>query len=192
MLLVPLSMMPLLYLPTGCSLSPTALPAPFDLVGTSSKSICRNPLMPLQISPLTVASYYCHFLGRHPDDTSLPDPSSRWWLLWHRFTISSDDVIELGGRVLFNPSTNPNPASYIAWADVLPLLDPSICLLGPFSFTVPASNPPGRTSSFRQMIPFQLWSSLTITLCVSSGILPPVLSSPPTSRSRWTRSCRAS
>jgi hypothetical protein len=69
--------------------------------------------------------YCCHFLGRHPDDTSLPDPSSCWWLLWHRFTISSDDVIEFGARVLFNPITNPNPASYIAWADVLPLLDPS-------------------------------------------------------------------
>jgi hypothetical protein len=41
------------------------------------------------------------------------------------------------------------------------------------------------------MLPFPLWSSLT-TLCVSSGILPPILSSPPTSRSRWTRSSRAS
>jgi hypothetical protein len=100
--------------------------------------------------------YYCHFLGRHPDDTSLPDPSSRWWLLWQRFTVSSDDVIEFGARVLFSPSTNPNPASCISWADVLPLLDSSICLLGPLSFTEPASNPPGRTSSFRQMLPFPL------------------------------------
>jgi hypothetical protein len=56
MLLVLLSMMPLLYLATGCSSSPPVLQAPFDLVGTSSKQICRNPLMPLRVSPLTVAA----------------------------------------------------------------------------------------------------------------------------------------
>jgi hypothetical protein len=131
--------------------------------------------------------YYCHFLGRHPDDNSLPDPPSRWWLLWHRFTSLPDDSIEFGPRVLFKPTTTPDPASYIAWADVLPLLDPSVCLLGPFSFTEPASNPPGRTSSYRQMLPFRLWASLT-NICISRGILPPILSSPPTTRSRWTRS----
>ena len=131
--------------------------------------------------------YYCHFLGCHPDDTSLPDPPSRWWLLWHRFTTLSDDSVEFGSSVLFNPATTPDPTSHIAWADVLPLLDPSICLLGPFSFLDPASNPPGRTSSFRQMLPFELWASLT-DICISRGILPPILSSPPTSRSCWTRS----
>jgi hypothetical protein len=73
---------------------------------------------------------------------------------------------------------------------VLPLLDPTVCLLGPFNFTEPSSNPPGRTSSFRQIVPFSLWASLT-SLCLTRGILPPVLSSPPTTRSRWTRSSRA-
>ncbi len=135
--------------------------------------------------------YYCHFLGRHPDDASLPDPSSRWWLLWHRFTRSSDSVLEFGARVLFNPLTTPDPASYIAWADVLPLLDPAVCLFGPVSFADPSSNPPGRTSSFRQMLPPRLWASL-VALCIARGILPPVLSSPPTARSRWTRTSRSS
>jgi hypothetical protein len=134
--------------------------------------------------------YYCHFLGCHPDDVSLPDPPRRWWLLWHRFTTTAADDIEFGDRVLFNPATTPDPDSYIAWADVLPLLDPAVCLLGPFAFTDPSSNPPGRTSSFRQMLPFSLWASLT-ALCLTRGILPPVLSSPPTTRSRWTRSSRA-
>ena len=134
--------------------------------------------------------YYCHFLGCHPDDTSLPDPPSRWWLLWHRFTTTAADDIEFGARVLFNPTTIPDPDLYVAWADVLPLLDPAVCLLGPFTFTEPSSNPPGRTSSFRQIVPFSLWASLT-SLCLTRGILPPVLSSPPTTRSRWTRSSRA-
>jgi len=133
--------------------------------------------------------YYCHFFGHHPDDTSLPDPTRRWWLLWHRFTTTASDNIKFGERVLFNPATTPNPASYIAWADVIPLLDPSVCLLGPLSFAEPSSNPPGRTSSFRQLLPFHLWESLT-TLCVSRGILPPILSSPPIARSRWTRTSR--
>jgi hypothetical protein len=41
------------------------------------------------------------------------------------------------------------------------------------------------------MLPFELWASL-IDICISRGILPPILSSPPTSRSRWTRSSRSS
>ncbi len=140
-------------------------------------------------SYLSDGRYYCHFLACHPDDTSLPDPSRRWWPLWHRFTLSSDGTLEFGRRVLFNPATVPNSASYCAWADILPLLDSTVCLFGPFLFTAPSSNPPGRTSSFRQMLPMSLWASLT-ALCPSSGILPPVLSSPPTARSRWTRTSR--
>jgi hypothetical protein len=146
----------------------------------------------LEASPDCISDgrYYCHFFGCHPDDASLPDPASRWWLLWHRFTRSSDGTIDFGTRTLFNPATTPDPATYIAWADVLPLLDPTVCLFGPFLFTEPSLNPPGRTSSFRQMISFDLWASL-ISLCISRGILPPVLSSPPTTRSRWTRSFRS-
>jgi hypothetical protein len=40
------------------------------------------------------------------------------------------------------------------------------------------------------MLSFSLWASLT-ALCLTRGILPPILSSPPTARSRWTRSSRA-
>ena len=109
----------------------------------------------------TDGHYYCHFLSKLPDDVSLPDPTSRWWLLWHRFSTSSDGIIEFGNSVLFNPTTTPDPASsYIA---------------------------PGRTSSFRQMLLMTCWASLTAS-CVSRGILLPVLSSPPTIHSCWTRS----
>jgi hypothetical protein len=149
----------------------------------------QSLLDPASSSCASDGRYCCHFLGKHPDGASLPDPSSRWWLLWHRFTSSRDGSIDFGARVLFNPTTTPGPASYIAWADVLPLLNPAFSLLGPFSFAAPSSNPPGRTSSFRQALPFSLWASLT-TLCVSNGILPPILSSPPTTRSRWTRASR--
>jgi hypothetical protein len=109
--------------------------------------------------------------------------------LWHCFTRASDGTIDFGKRVLFPPSTLPNSDSYIAWADTVPLLDSTVCLFGPFSFLDPASNPLGRTSSYRQSVPFSAWASLT-TLCLSRGIIPPVLSSPPTTRSRWTRSTR--
>ena len=146
----------------------------------------------LEASPACASDgrYYCHFLGSHPDDASLPDPLRRWWLLWHRFTRSSDGIIDFGTRTLFNPATIPDPSSYIAWAEVLPLLDPTVCLLGPLLFQDPSANQPGRTSSFRQILSFDLWTSL-ITLCISRGILPPVLSNPPTARSRWTRSSRS-
>ena len=137
----------------------------------------------------TDGHYYCHFFGKHPDDTPLPDPFSRWWLLWHRYSTSTDGLVDFDARVLFTPTTTPDSTAYIAWADILPLLDPAICLSGPFSFTDPSSNPPGRTSSFRQCLPFDLWASL-LTICIPRGILPPILSSPPTSRSRWTRTSR--
>ena len=145
-------------------------------------------LQSLEASPdyATTGRYYCHFLGCHPDDASLPDPLRRWWLLWHRFTRSSDGIVDFDTRILFNPATPPGPSSYIAWAEVLPLLDPTVCLLGSLPFNDPSSNPPGRTSSFCQLLPFDLWTSL-ITLCVPRGILPPVLSTPPTAHSRWTR-----
>ena len=54
--------------------------------------------------------------------------------------------------------------SYIAF---LPFLDPAVVFIGPISFSDPSSNPPGRTSSFRQMLPFLFWASLT-ALCVAS------------------------
>jgi hypothetical protein len=93
-------------------------------------------------------------------------------------------------RVLFNPTTVPNPRTRIAWANVLPLLDPSVCLLGPFSFSDPSTNPPGQTSSFRQLLAPSLWESLA-TLCVHPGILPPVLICKVSIRSRWSCTRRA-
>jgi hypothetical protein len=92
--------------------------------------------------------YYCHFFSQHPDDVSSTDPTSRFWALWHRFTTSNDGIIDYHERVLFTPSTTPDPTSYIAWADAIPLLDPTVTLLGPFSFLDPSANPPGRTSSY--------------------------------------------
>jgi hypothetical protein len=133
--------------------------------------------------------YYCHFLGRHPDDISLPDPVCRWWPLWHRFTRAADGTLEYHNRILFTPTTLPDATLYVAWADVLPLLDPNICLFGPFSFSDPAANPPGRTPSFRQSLVAPLWASLT-TSCHLRGISPPILACAPSVRSRWTRSSR--
>jgi hypothetical protein len=139
----------------------------------------------------TSGHYYCHFYAQHPDDASVPDPTSRWWPLWHRYTHGADNVMDFHERVLFNPTTVPNPRTHIAWADVLPLLDPFVCLLGPFLFSDLSTNPPGRTSSFRQLLAPSLWESLA-TLCVHRGILPPVLTSCQVSiPSPWSRTRRA-
>ena len=43
---------------------------------------------------------------------------------------------------LIQPNHTPNPDLYIAWADTINLSDPRICLLGPFDFSDPSSNPP--------------------------------------------------
>jgi hypothetical protein len=92
--------------------------------------------------------------------------------------------------VLFTPPTTPDASTHIAWADVLPLLDSTTCLFGPFSFSDPTTNPPGRTPSFRQFIHADHWASLT-SLCLSRGIAPPILTSFASPRSRWTRSSRS-
>jgi hypothetical protein len=77
----------------------------------------------------------------------------------------------------FTPTALPDATSYIAWADVLPLLDPTLCLFGPFRFSDPTANPPGRTPSFRQFLAAPLWASLT-TSCLSRGISPPIIACP--------------
>jgi hypothetical protein len=103
----------------------------------------------------TSGHYYCHFYAQHPDNASVPDPTSRWWPLWHRYTHGADNVMDFHERVLFNPTTVPNPRTRIAWANVLPLLDPSVCLLGPFSFSDPSTNPPGLLlSASSLLLPF--------------------------------------
>ena len=76
----------------------------------------------------TNGRYYCHFLGCHPDDASLPDPGHRWWLLWHRFTCSHDNVIEYGTCSLFNPITTPDPAILLGLMSCLYLTPKSASL----------------------------------------------------------------
>jgi hypothetical protein len=43
-------------------------------------------------------SYYCHFMGKHPDDMSMPDTTSRFWPLWHRFSTDKNGIIDFGKR----------------------------------------------------------------------------------------------
>ena len=133
--------------------------------------------------------YYCPFHSKHPDDLYLPDPTSRYWPLWHHFTTAADNVLEFGKRILFSPSVTPDPNRYIAWADCLSLVDPNVCLFGPFDFCHPTLAACGRTPASRQILHFDLWAALT-TVCTHQGILPPILATPPNIRSRWTRPSR--
>jgi hypothetical protein len=143
-------------------------------------------LDPSSFDHLSSGRYYCHFFGKHPDDVAHPDPSSRFWPLWHRFHTAADGVIEFGSRVLFQPPVIPDPTVYIAWADIIPLLDARINLFGPFNFEEPITARCARTRSSRQILPFSQWASLA-AVCASRGILPPVIASTPAIRSRWTK-----
>ena len=134
------------------------------------ESACRNPV--------TSSLYYVHFFTRHRDDSDEPDPSARWWPQWHSYSLDPDGAINYGQQVLFCPTRTPNHRKYIAWADVIPLLDPTIYLLGPFDFDDPHLNPPDRTPSFRQYIPAPIWQQL-YALCLERSILPPLLTMPP-------------
>jgi hypothetical protein len=118
--------------------------------------------------------YYVHFLARHPADHDETDPFARWWLEWRRYTTGIDGIIDYGSRVLFSPTKTPDADRFIAWADVVRLTDPTVCLLGPFDFMEPKHNYAGRTPSYRQYVPMDVWAQLA-GLCVSHGILPPRL-----------------
>jgi len=75
-----------------------------------SPSLFPLPMCSLDPTSAAFAShgrYYCHFLGRHPDDTSLPDPVCRWWPLWHRFTRAADGTLEYHNRILFYTYCSP-------------------------------------------------------------------------------------
>jgi hypothetical protein len=118
--------------------------------------------------------YYVHFFARHPADTDETDPSARWWPEWREYSTGDDGIIDYGVRVLFPPTRIPNAERFIAWADVVNLCDPAVRLLGPFNFTEPRDNPGGRSPSYRQYVPSNIWAQLA-ELCVSNGILPPRL-----------------
>jgi hypothetical protein len=163
--------------------SPGTLRPRWFLVQVNLASTLLNPRT---VDHPTTGTYYCPFFGQHPDDAALPDHASRFWPLWHRFTTSADGIIDYHERILFTPPTLPNPATYIAWADAVPLLNPTVTLLGPFSFLSPSDNPPGRTSSYRQLLATAHWNALA-ALCITHGILPPVMTAHLSIRSRWTR-----
>ena len=143
-------------------------------------------LDPSSSDHLSSGHYYCHFLGKHPNDVAQPDPSSRFWPLWHRFHTAADGTIDFGTRVLFQPPVIPNPALYIAWADIIPLLDEHTDLFGPFDFEEPFTARSASTPSSRQILPFSQWASLA-AVCASRGILSPIMASTPAIRSRWIK-----
>jgi hypothetical protein len=110
--------------------------------------------------------YYVHFLSRHPADNDETDPLARWWPEWREYTTGDDGIIDYGARILFPPTRVPNAERFIAWADVVNLLDPTVCLLGPFDFMDPRSNYAGRSPSYRQYVPTEMWAELAKLLCV--------------------------
>ena len=98
--LLPLPFLPpFLFRKIASFLSLTVLPALFDLAGTSYRSTYLNPFLLLPIALLTVDTIA---------DTSLPDPTCCWWLLYGIASL----------LLLQATSTSPNLASYIACADV--------------------------------------------------------------------------
>jgi hypothetical protein len=124
--------------------------------------------------PTQSGIYYVHFFARHPADSDETDPTARWWPEWREYSTGDDGVIDYGSRVLFPPTRVPNADQFIAWADVVNLNDHSVCLIGPFDFVEPCDNHAGRSPSYRQYVPNELWAQLA-ELCVSNGILPPCL-----------------
>jgi hypothetical protein len=119
--------------------------------------------------------YYVHFQRRHSNDQSSSDLSSRWWPIWHEYTIASDAIIDFGSIINFRPGITPDPTKYIAWSDVVPLLSDTTYLLGPFDF-IPAT----------RTISAHIWSDLFVC-CAARGIIPPTLSLQPMLRSKWSR-----
>ena len=140
--------------------------------------------------PAQSGVYYVHFFTCHPADSDEPDPLARWWPEWREYSTGNDGVIDYGIRVLFPPTQTPNADRYIAWADVVDLSDPTTCLLGPFEFMEPCHNYAGRSPSYRQYVPTEVWAQLA-ELCVSNGILPPRLTVLGTSKENRKKRRRA-
>ena len=121
---------------------------------------------------------YCHFYLKHPSDRHEPDHNARWWPEWHVYETKNDNIIEYGTSVLFPPTRTPDPKKYIAWADTIPLCNPSTYILGPFDMEPPHSRPNQSTPSYKQYVPMANWESLG-HLCLERGITPPNLYSSP-------------
>lgn len=140
-------------------------------------------------NPRDSGIYYVHFYARHPADNDETDPLTRWWLEWRQYTTASDGIIDYGTRVLFPPTRVPSAAKYIAWADVVNLSDPAVALVGPFDFQEPRLNPVGRSASYRQIVPTEIWARLA-EVCVSNGVLPPLLTTVSGLPAKTTRTVR--
>jgi hypothetical protein len=147
-------------------------------------------LEPASSACCSSGTYCVDFYCRHPDDRALSDACARWWREWHRYsTDPADGTILFGDQVLIRPGQSPNPDQYVSWSDCVPLLDPTVALLGPFDLvaSVPfASAPPRRSSPSRQWVPPFLWQQLC-AICAAQGILLPSVSAQPVIRSRWTK-----
>jgi hypothetical protein len=93
---------------------------------------------------------YCVYILSPPvADQSRSIPDSRWWPLWHEYTITVDGIIKYGVQVENKPNHTPEAINYIAWADIVNLMTPSISLARPFKFQDANNNEQGRTPSLQ-------------------------------------------
>ena len=137
-----------------------------DMVQTQQDTRCNNHI--------STGIYYCHFYLKHPNDNNEPDHNARWWPEWHLFTTGTDNIIDYGTKVLFPPTQTPDSSKYIAWADTIPLCNPSTYLLGPYNMERSYSRPNQNTPSYKQYLAIDYWSSLG-HICLERGITPPNL-----------------
>jgi len=113
---------------------------------------------------------YCHFLAKHPSDTSKCDDSGRWWPDWYHYSRDSvSNEIFFGDRILFRPNIIPDHKKYIQWGYSVRLLNEECYMLGPFDFE-PLS-PHNRTCC---KVASNIWLKLA-AICSQRGILPPTL-----------------
>lgn len=121
------------------------------------------------LNPTETNKYYCSFLAKHPGDINKNDQNSRWWPDWYEFTKDENDNFIFGKRILFRPSTTPDPTKYVLWAEPIDLSPSSNYFLhGPFNFK--ESTPTFKT---RNIVPETEWDTL-IQLCQTHNLTPPI------------------
>ena len=130
---------------------------------------------PLSQNFATTGQYYVHFQRQHFDNVACSDLTSRWWPIWHEYTIANNDIIDYGKSVNIRPHVKPNHTKYIAWSDVVPLSSPKCSLLGPVDFHVGTRH-----------LDHSVWSQL-FHIRATRGIIPPTLSLQPMIWSKWSR-----
>ena len=123
----------------------------------------------------TSGQYYVHFQHWHLDNVACNDLTSRWWPIWHEYTIADDTIIDYGKSVNIRPHVMPDHTKYIAWSDVVPLCSPECYLLGPVDFQTGLRH-----------LDQSVWSQ-HFQICATRGIIPPTLSLQPKIRSKWSR-----